>query len=73
MATTAELVRGLSDGSDARLVRQKMSERRRMLGELIQSISGPAQEAKAVALSSAVAESDRTLEAMLECTKVSIL
>jgi hypothetical protein len=44
-----------------------------MLGELIQSISGPAQQAQVVALSSAVVESDRTLEAILECTKVSIL
>jgi hypothetical protein len=82
MASTARLVRGVRDGHDAAAVRQLMSERRRLLGELVLSVEGsangfpagtgsePARQGNMHALHAAVAESDRTLEALLECTKV---
>ncbi len=65
MASTARLVRGVRDGRDPIEVRCLMSERRRMLGELVAQEPEEANIATLAALASAGAESDRTLENLL--------
>lgn len=65
LASTNQLVRGLADGvPQARLV-ELMHERRRMLGELVAVIDGAGFAGRMGALSAAVAESDRTVEALI--------
>lgn len=65
MASTAQLVRSVRDGREAGEVRGLMSERRRLLGELVEQERGPENASLLVALAQAVAESDRTLEHLL--------
>lgn len=65
LASTNQLVRGLADGvPQARLV-ELMRERRRMLCELVAVIDGAGFAGRMCALSAAVAESDRTVEALI--------
>ena len=64
LASTNQLVRGLADGApQARLV-ELMRERRRMLGELT-AVDGVELAGRMGALTAAVAESDRTVEALI--------
>ena len=65
LASTIQLVRCLHDGQDAAQLRGLMSERRRMLGELESGPRGPVSGGSLQALRAAVAESDRTMEALL--------
>lgn len=65
MASTAQLVRSVRDGREAGEVRGLMSERRRLLGELVLQERGPENASLLVALAQAVTESDRTLEDLL--------
>lgn len=65
MASTAQLVRGVRDGRSPAEVRALMSERRRMLQELILRETHPANALSLESLGEAVAESDRTLEHLL--------
>jgi hypothetical protein len=64
-ASTARLVRSLRDGCAGDQIQQLMSERRRMLRELAVGLSGPEFAGRMQALGAAVAESDRTVEALL--------
>lgn len=63
-ASTLQLVRSLRDGRSSVALRQLMSERRRMLGELMAGPVDPALQTRLEALCGAVAESDRTVEAL---------
>lgn len=65
MASTAQLVRSVRDGRTVGEVRRLMSERRRLLGELVSQEQSPGGSATMAALAQAVAESDRTLEDLL--------
>jgi hypothetical protein len=65
MASTAQLVRGVRDGRSPPEVRMLMSERRRMLQELVLQEADPVNALTLESLEEAVAESDRTLEALL--------
>lgn len=65
LASTNQLVRGLSEGLPADRLLELMRERRRMLGELDAVIVGVAFAGRMGALSAAVAESDRTVEALI--------
>jgi hypothetical protein len=64
-ASTARLVRGLRDGSDQQQLRVLMTERRRMLQSLEAALPEAAFAEPMQALGAAVAESDRTVEALL--------
>lgn len=63
-ASTLELVRSLREGRSAERLQQLMSERRRMLGELQSGPVTPGFQDLLNALRIAVAESDRTVEAL---------
>ncbi len=65
VASTMQLVHGIQDGREVVDVRRLMQERRRMLAELapVEPVAG--QGGTFWALHAAVAESDRTLEALL--------
>jgi hypothetical protein len=65
LASTNQLVRGLSEGLSADRLLELMRERRRMLGELDAVIDGIGFAGRMGALSAAVAESDRTVEALI--------
>lgn len=65
LASTACLVRELRDGAAPSRVRRLMSERRRMLGELSMFQEEPAYSSCLRALDAAIAESDRTVEALI--------
>jgi hypothetical protein len=65
LASTNQLVRGLSEGLPADRLLELMRERRRMLGELDAVIDGVGFAGRMGALSAAVAESDRTVEALI--------
>jgi hypothetical protein len=65
LASTNQLVRGLSEGLPADRLLELMRERRRMLGELDAVIYGASFAGRMGALSAAVAESDRTVEALI--------
>jgi len=65
LASTNQLVRGLSEGLPADRLLELMRERRRMLGELDAVIDGVGFTERMGALSAAVAESDRTVEALI--------
>ena len=65
MASTYSLVRGLRDGQPPAAMRSLMGERRRMLTELARDIDAVAGAGSLAALTAAMAESDRTLEALL--------
>ena len=65
LASTNQLVRGLSEGVPRDRLEELMRERRRMLGELDAVADGAGFADRMLALSAAVAESDRTVEALL--------
>lgn len=65
LASTNQLVRGLADGVPADELAGLMRERRRMLGELDAAMGGAGFAGRLRALSAAVAESDRTVEALI--------
>lgn len=65
VASTLQLVRTVRDGRQAPAVRQLMLERRRMLAELAGDKCVALSPEALGALDAAVAESDRTLEALL--------
>jgi hypothetical protein len=64
VASTMQLVRSVRDGLPPGAVRQLMLDRRRMLARLPLHEAG-AEQGSTWALHAAVAESDRTLEALL--------
>jgi hypothetical protein len=73
MASTAQLVRCLRDRTGSQQVRDLMSERQRLLRELLADLPEPEFRERLAALDAAVAESDCTMEALLaSCMKVSI-
>jgi hypothetical protein len=65
LASTSHLVRELRDGAAPATLRRLMAERRRMLGELGTCVASPDFLASMQALNAAVAESDRTVEALI--------
>jgi len=65
LASTAHLVRELRDGASSGYLKGMMSERRRMLGELAATPGCPEFHSSILALGAAVAESDRTVEALI--------
>jgi hypothetical protein len=65
LASTNQLVRGLADGVPQSQLLELLRERRRMLGELDAVIDGAGFAGRMHALSAAVAESDRTVEALI--------
>ena len=65
MAFTHQLVRGLRDGHSTLVMRQMMGERRQLLARLARDVNSPEAVGLLAALQAAVAESDRTLEALL--------
>lgn len=65
VASTLQLVRNVRDGSETPALRRLMIERRRMLAELALDDRAPASPGCLRALAAAIAESDRTLEALL--------
>jgi len=65
LASTAHLVRELRDGASPGELMGLMSERRRLLGELAATAGCPEFDSSILALGAAVAESDRTVEALL--------
>jgi hypothetical protein len=65
LASTNQLVRGLADGVPQAQLLELLRERRRMLGELDAVIDGAGFAGRLRALSAAVAESDRTVEALI--------
>ncbi len=65
LASTSQLVRGLAEGAPRVRLEELMQERRRMLGELRAATGGADRTGRMGALSAAVAESDRTVEALI--------
>jgi hypothetical protein len=65
LASTLQLVRQVGDGREPALVRGLMGERRRMLAELARNMEAIGGAGSLAALAAAMAESDRTLEALL--------
>jgi hypothetical protein len=65
LASTNQLVRGLTEGLPPDRLLELMHERRRMLRELDAVVDGVGFAARMRALSAAVAESDRTVEALI--------
>jgi hypothetical protein len=65
LASTNQLVRGLAEGASANQLLSVMRERRRILGALGVVVDVTEYAGKMRALSAAVAESDRTVEALL--------
>lgn len=65
LASTIQLVRFLRDGGETVELRRLMSERRRMLRALAAGQEGPVDSQRMRALQAAVAESDRTMEALM--------
>jgi len=64
LASTNQLVRGLAEGLPQAQLEELMRERRRMLGELT-AVDGVELAGRMGALTAAVAESDRTVEALI--------
>lgn len=65
MASTHRLVRDLREGASPDTVRSLMRDRRLLLAELARYMDVPEGDDPLAALSAAVDESDRTLEALL--------
>ena len=65
LASTSHLVRELRDGAAPAALKALMAERRRMLGELGATLGSPEFHSGVRALNAAVAESDRTVEALI--------
>ncbi|HTQ36800.1 MAG TPA: hypothetical protein VMH77_07170 [Steroidobacteraceae bacterium] len=64
VATTLQLVRALQGGRPA-VAQGLVRERRRLLAELARNMNNPAQAGLLAALEAAVAESDRTVGALI--------
>jgi hypothetical protein len=65
MASTHQLVRALRDGHTPVAMRRLMGQRRQLLAGLARDVNTPEEVGSLTALRAAVAESDRTLEALL--------
>jgi hypothetical protein len=65
VASTLQLVRAMEGGREPAALKSLMGERRRLLGELARKVDDPAQVGSLAALEAAVAESDRTLGALI--------
>lgn len=65
VASTLQLVRGVRDAGERAAIEALMAERHRLLGELARFMNTDRHAGSLAALAAAVAESDRTLEAML--------
>jgi hypothetical protein len=65
VASTMALVRAMEKGGEPELLQDMMQERRRLLGELARKMDTYGDAGSLAALSAAVAESDRTLGAMI--------
>jgi hypothetical protein len=65
MAFTHQLVRGLQDGHSTVAMHRLLGERRQSLARLARDVNTPEAVGSLTALRAAVAESDRTLEALL--------
>jgi hypothetical protein len=64
-ASTYQLVRSLQDARAPTVIRKLMGERRRLLSTLARDVNGAEGVDSLAALHAAVAESDRTLEALI--------
>jgi len=65
IASTLQLVRALQNGGAADNVRCLMQQRQRLLARLARKMDDPGHVGSLAALEAAVAESDRTLGALL--------
>jgi hypothetical protein len=65
VASTLQLVRSMADGHAPAAVQDLMQERRRLLAELARNVDSPVAVGSLAALAAAVAESDRTLGALI--------
>lgn len=65
VASTLQLVRAMEGGHEPSAVKDLMGERRRLLGELARKVDDPVHVGSLAALQAAVAESDRTLGALI--------
>jgi hypothetical protein len=65
VASTLQLVRALQNGGETANVRCLMQQRRRLLARLARKMDDPGHVDSLAALTAAVAESDRTLGALL--------
>lgn len=65
VCSTSQLVRGLRDGGQAGALRALMQARQHWLAELARHVNADRHAGSLTALKAAVAESDRTLEALL--------
>lgn len=65
MASTFQLVRHLRDGQAPCVMHSLIQERRRMFSELARDVDIPEDAGTLAALRAALAESDRTLEALI--------
>jgi hypothetical protein len=65
VASTLQLVRAVEDGRQPAAVQDLMQERRRLLAELARKVDSPVAVGSLAALTAAVAESDRTLGALI--------
>lgn len=65
LASTLQLVRAMREGAPAASVRRMMQERQCLLAQLARKMDDPGRVGSLTALAAAVAESDRTLGALL--------
>jgi len=65
IASTLQLVRAMEDGREPAAVRDLMRERRRLLADLARKVDAPEHVGSLAALAAAVAESDRTVGALI--------
>jgi hypothetical protein len=65
MASTFQLVRGMRDGHESSRLQGLIEERQRMFVELARDVDVPESDGALAALRAAIAESDRTLAALI--------
>lgn len=65
MASTFQLVRGMRDGHEPGRLQGLIAERQRMFGELARDVDVSQGDGALAALRAAIAESDRTLAALI--------
>ena len=65
VASTRQLVLALQDGQEPAAVYGLMAERQRLLAELARKVNAPEHVQSLAVLTAAVAESDRTMGALL--------
>ncbi|MET0281655.1 MAG: hypothetical protein ABW278_11130 [Steroidobacteraceae bacterium] len=65
MASTFQLVRQLRDGHSPGMLQGLLQERRRMFSELAREVDVPEDAGSLAALRAALAESDRTVAALI--------